>query len=133
MAENAVTLIGNLTQNLELRYAQSGKARVSVGVAVNRRWNKDGVWQEQTSFFNLVMWDEMAENAAATLSKGTRVVVAGRIEQRTWEVEGEKKTTIEIMVDDIGPSLRWATADVKKTAKKGAKGNKADEYEEEPF
>lgn len=134
--DNAVILVGNLTQGLELRYTQSGKARVSVGMAVNRRWNKDGEWQEQTSFFNLVMWDELAENAAATLSKGARVVVSGRLEQRAWEQDGVKRTAVEIMVDDIGPSLRWATADVTKKARKDAApvtDGKAPEYEEEPF
>jgi len=135
MAENAVILVGNLTGNLELRFTQAGKARANCGMAVNRRWFRNEVWEEQTSFFNLVMWDELAENAVKTLVKGTRVVVSGRLEQRAWEQDGVKRTAVEVMVDDIGPSLRWATATVAKTPKKdkAPATDNAAEYQEEPF
>ena len=82
---------------------------------MNRRWQnrQTNEWEEQTSFFNVVCWREMAENVAESIGKGTRVVVTGRLEQRSWETEkGEKRSVVEIVADEIGPSLRWATAEV---------------------
>ncbi len=112
-----VTLIGNLTRDPELRFTPSGVAVCTVGIAVNRRWpDKSGEWQEQTSFFDCVVWREQAEQVAESLQQGARVLVTGRLEQRSWETkEGEKRYTVEVQVDEMGPSLRWATATVNKT------------------
>lgn len=112
-----VTLIGNLTRDPELRFTPSGVAVATVGMAVNRSWRgKDGEWQEQTSFFDCVVWREQAEQVAESLQQGARVIVSGRLEQRSWETDaGEKRYRIEIQVDEMGPSLRWATATVNKT------------------
>jgi single-strand DNA-binding protein len=88
-----------------------------IRLAVNRRWrDQSGEWQEDTSFFSGTLWREQAETAAESLQKGHRVIVVGRLEQRSWETpEGEKRSTVEIAIDEIGPSLRWATATVNKT------------------
>jgi single-strand DNA-binding protein len=117
-SENTVTLIGNITRDPELRYTPSGQPRTAFGLAVNRRWqNRDsGEWEESASFFDVVCWSEMAENVGGSLAKGQRVIVTGRLEQRSWETqEGEKRSKIEVIADEIGPSLRWATAKVDKT------------------
>lgn len=116
-SDNSVTIVGNLTRDPELRYTQSGQARATLGVAVNRRWQnrQSGDWEEQVSFFNVVCWREMAENVGETLSRGMRVMVSGRLEQRSWDTpEGEKRSVVEVVADEIGPSLRWASADVKR-------------------
>jgi len=114
---NNVTLIGNLVEDPELRFTPSGVAMAKIRLAVNRRWRgQDGEWQEDTSFFNGTVWREQAETAAESLQKGTRVIVTGRLEQRSWETEqGDKRSVVEIQIDEIGPSLRWATATVNKT------------------
>ena len=86
-------------------------------MAVNRRWqNRDSKeWEESTSFFDVVCWRELAENVALSLTKGARVVVNGRLEQRSWETEeGDRRFKVEIVADDIGSSLRFATADIHK-------------------
>ena len=112
-----ITLIGNLVDDPELRFTPSGVAMAKIRMAVNRRWRgQDGEWQENTSFFTGTIWREQAEQAAESLQKGARVIVTGRLEQRTWENEqGEKRSVVEVQVDEIGPSLRWATATVNKT------------------
>ena len=112
-----VTLIGNLVDDPELRFTPSGVAMAKIRLAVNRRWRgQDGEWQENTSFFTGTIWREQAEQAAESLQKGARVIVSGRLEQRSWETEqGEKRSVVEVQVDEIGPSLRWATATVNKT------------------
>jgi single-strand DNA-binding protein len=118
---NNVTLIGNLVDDPELRFTPSGVAMAKLRFAVNRRWRgNDGEWQEQTSFFNGTVWREQAETVAESLQKGTRIIVSGRLEQRTWETpEGENRSVVEVQIDEIGPSLRWATASVNKTQKSG--------------
>lgn len=116
MNGNTVTVVGNLTRDPELRFTTAGSAVASFGLAVNRRWMKNGEWQEQTSFFNVVCWGEMGENVAASLTKGSRALITGRLEQRSWENDaGEKRSVVEVVADEIGPSLRWAQAQIEKT------------------
>jgi single-strand DNA-binding protein len=123
MADNTVTLVGNVTRDPELRYTTGGRGVASFGMAVNRRYQVNGEWQEQTSFFNVVAWGTLGENAAACVTKGTRLVVFGRLEQRSWETQdGEKRTVVEVIADELGPSLRWAQAQVEKTARSGDGG-----------
>jgi single-strand DNA-binding protein len=113
--DNTVTVVGNLTRDPELRFTQSGQARAVLGIAVNRRWQnrQTNEWEEQVSFFNVVCWREMAENVAESLTRGTRVIVNGRLEQRSWDTqEGDKRSVVEIVADEIAPSLRWASAQV---------------------
>lgn len=126
MASNStVTIIGNLTRDPELRFTPSGQATASFGVAVNRSWQNRQTqeWQEQTSFFDVVCWAALAENAAQSLTRGTRVVVSGRLEQRSWEnQEGEKRSKIEIVADDVAPSLRFATVQISRNERRGPDG-----------
>jgi single-strand DNA-binding protein len=115
--------VGNLTRDPELRFTTGGRGVASFGLAVSRRYQQNGEWQEQTSYFNIVAWGQMGENAAATLTKGMRVLVTGRLEQREYTTrEGDKRTAIEINADEIGPSLRWATAQVERTPREGGQG-----------
>ncbi|MFO7292137.1 MAG: single-stranded DNA-binding protein [Actinomycetes bacterium] len=126
---NTVTLVGNLVDDPELRFTPSGVAMAKLRVAVNRRWRdrQTGDWQEDTSFFTATCWREQAEAVAESLQKGTRVIITGRLEQRTWETEqGERRSVVEIQIDEIGPSLRWATASVTKTARAGGGDWEAD-------
>ena len=124
MADNTITLVGNLTRDPELSFTTGGKGVASFGIAVGRRYQVNGEWQEQTSYFNIVAWGQMGENAAATFTKGMRVIVSGRLEQREYQNrEGEKRTAIEINADEIGPSLRWATASVERTPRGEGGGN----------
>ena len=92
-----------------------------MGVAVSRRWQDrtTAEWQEATSFLDVVCWRDLAENVALSLSKGMRVVVSGRLEQRSWETDdGEHRSKVEIVADEVGPSLRFATADVVRTERR---------------
>jgi len=119
MADNTITLVGNLTRDPELRFTTTGRGVASFGIAVGRRYQVNGEWQEQTSYFNVTAWGDLGENAAASLSKGTRIVVTGRLEQREYTTrEGDKRTAIDVIADELGPSLRWATAQVERTPRK---------------
>ena len=122
MTTNSVTLVGNLVDDPELRFTPSGVALAKLRVAVNRRWrDQSNEWQEETAFFSGTCWRNMAENVAESLQKGARVILTGRLQQRTWETqEGEKRSIVEVTIDEIGPSLRWATASIAKTTRGGA-------------
>ena len=125
MPDNSVTLVGNVTRDPELRFTPSGQAVATFGLAVNRRWQnrQSNEWEEQTSFFDVKCWAQMAENVSESLSRGTRVVVSGRLEQRSWETQdNEKRTVVEVIADELGPSLRWAQAHVEKTSRTGGDG-----------
>ncbi len=125
MADNTVTLVGNITRDPELRFTNSGQALATFGLAVNRRWQnrQSGDWEEATSFFNITCWREMAENVSHSLQKGARVVVNGRLEQRSYETQdGDKRSVVEVVADEIGPSLRWATAEVTKNERRTGDG-----------
>jgi single-strand DNA-binding protein len=147
VADSTVTIVGNVTRDPEIRYTAGGAAKASFSVAVSRRWQnrQTNDWEEQTSFLNVVCWREMAENVAESIGKGTRVVVTGRLEQRSWETEnGEKRSVVEIVADDVAPSLRWATATVNKNDRRSGEGARQppaaqpaggsyDDISEEPF
>ena len=125
MADSTVTIVGNITRDPELRYTGSGRSVTTFGVAVNRRWQnrQSGEWEEQVSFFNISAWGDLGENAAASCPKGTRVIVTGRLEQRSYETQqGEKRSVVEIVADEIGPSLRWAQATVNRTERTSGEG-----------
>lgn len=126
MSGNNVTIVGNVTRDPELRFTASGQATATFGLAVSRRWQnrQSNEWEEATSFFNVVCWREMAENCAESLHKGSRVLVTGRLEQRSWETpDGEKRSVIEVVADEVGPSLRWATAQVTRNERRGGDGD----------
>jgi single-strand DNA-binding protein len=118
MADNTITVVGNITRDPELKFLNSGQAAVRLSVAVNRRWQNRQTqeWEERVSYFEVTGYGAMAENAANSLTKGNRVIVSGRLEQRSWETEnGDKRSIVEINADEIAPSLRFATAVVTKT------------------
>ena len=121
MADNTVTLVGNLTRDLELRFSNSGTPIASSGLAINnRRKQPDGSYEDDTPhFFDLQIFGSLAENAAETLTKGTRVVVTGRLDYQQWDdKEGNHRSRVLVLADAIGPDLRWATAQVAKTEKR---------------
>src|SRR5213079_885467 len=144
---NSITISGNITRDPEMRYTPSGVSKVTFGVAVNRSWRNQQTqdWEEQTSFFNVVAWRQLAENVGASLAKGSRVVVTGRLEQRSWETEqGEKRSIVEIVADDVsaevhkversGPSDGGSPRSAPVTTPAGASGGtNYDEFGEEPF
>ena len=122
---NTITVSGNVTRDPELRFTPSGQGVASFSVAVNRSWQNSQTqeWEEQTSFFDVKCWAQLAQNVSDSLSKGSRVVVSGRLEQRSWETEqGEKRYAFEIVADDVAASLLYATADVTKNERREGDG-----------
>jgi single-strand DNA-binding protein len=125
---NHVSIVGNLTRDPELRFTPSGQATATFGVAVNRRWQnrQTNEWEEAVSFFDVVCWGQLAENAAQSLTKGTRILVSGRLDQRSWETpDHERRSKIEINADEVAPSLRWATASISKNERRAPETNGA--------
>ena len=115
--DNTVTVVGNVTRDPELRFAQSGMAITQFGVAWNRR-RQDA--EDEVSFFDVTCFRQLAENVAGSLKKGARVVVYGTLEQRSWETEqGDRRSRVSIIADDVAPSLKWATATVTKNERSG--------------
>jgi single-strand DNA-binding protein len=116
-SDNQVTLVGNLTDDPELRYTPNGAAVCKFRIAVNRRiQDGSGNWKDgEASYFSINCWRGLAENAAESLTRGTRVMVAGRLQFRSWEnQEGEKRSAVEVEADEVGPSLKWATARIER-------------------
>src|SRR3989337_2684292 len=112
-SDNQVTLVGNLTDDPELRYTPNGAAVCKFRIAVNRRIpDGAGGWKDaEASYSTVNCWRSLGENAAESLTRGTRVVVAGRLNYRSWEnQDGDKRSAIEIEADEIAPSLKGATA-----------------------
>ena len=119
MAENTVTLVGNATRDGELSFANSGKAIVAFGMAINSRKQVNGEWVDgDPQFYDVKAFGDVAENVAETVTKGMRVIVHGRLNYSSWEKDGERKSKVEVIADEIGPSLKWATATVAKTEKR---------------
>jgi single-strand DNA-binding protein len=112
MTEASVSFAGNLTDDPELRHTEAGIARAVFRVAVSGRR------EQEPSFFTVVVWRDQAEHAAESLAKDSRVVVVGRLQQRTWTAEdGSARSTVEVLAEELGPSLRWATATTTKATK----------------
>lgn len=129
-----VTLVGNATRDPELRFTPSGAPVTTFGIAVNRRWMNKATnqWEEETSFFNVTCWRDLAQNVAESLEKGSRVIVSGRLDQRSWDTpEGDKRSVVEVVADEVGPSLRWASAEVTRNPKQDH-GRDAPRAENEP-
>jgi single-strand DNA-binding protein len=123
--DNSVTIIGNVTREPDLRFTPGGQPKAEFGLAVNRSWidRASNERREQTSFFNVVCWGQLGENVAASLHKGARVIVSGRLEQRSYETQtGEKRERVEVIADEVGPSLRWATAQIEKNDRRSGDG-----------
>ena len=118
---NHTNLTGNLTRDPEIRYTNGGKPVANFGLAVNRRYQTNGEWQDATSFFDVTAWGDLAENIAASVSKGQRVTVTGRLEQRSWETDaGEKRYKIEVVANDVAASMQFATLHITKTVREHA-------------
>jgi len=121
-----ITVIGNLTADPELRFTQSGAAVANFTVASTPRTfdRQSGEWKDgEALFLRCNIWRQSAENVAESLTRGARVIVSGRLKQRSFETrEGEKRTVVELEVDEIGPSLRYATAKVTRASRSGAEG-----------
>lgn len=121
-----ITLIGNLTDDPELRFTPSGAAVAKFRVASTPRYmdRQTGEWKDgEALFLACNVWRQAAEHVAESLQRGARVIVSGRLKQRSYETkEGEKRTVYEVEVDEIGPSLRYATAKVQKMARSGGSG-----------
>jgi len=119
--ETTITVVGNLTADPELRFTQSGAAVASFTVASTPRTfdKQSGEWKDgEALFLRCNVWRQVAENVAESLTRGSRVLVSGRLRQRSFETkEGEKRTVVELEVDEIGPSLRYATAKVNKVSR----------------
>ena len=118
MSTNSFTIIGNLTADPELRFLPSGAAVLNFTIASTpRSKNAQGEWVDgDTLFLRCTLWRQAAENAAESLRKGTRVIATGKLSSRTWETrEGEKRTDLQLDVDEVGPSLKNATAVISKT------------------
>ncbi|SMC95751.1 single-stranded DNA-binding protein [Lentzea albidocapillata] len=119
--ETTITVVGNLTADPELRFTQSGAAVTSFTVASTpRKFDKNsGEWKDgEALFLRCNVWRQVAENVAESLTRGSRVVVSGRLRQRSFDTkEGEKRTVVELEVDEIGPSLRYATAKVNRVSR----------------
>ena len=112
MTEAAVSFAGNLTDDPEVRHTESGIARAMFRVAVTGRR------EQEASFFTVIVWRDQAEHAAQSLAKGSRVVVMGRLQQRSWSAEdGNARSVVEVVADELGPSLRWATATTTKATR----------------
>jgi single-strand DNA-binding protein len=119
MAETSISLAGNLTDDPQLRYTTSRTARATFRVAVSGRVRDGDGWKDgEASFFTVVVWRDQAEHAAGSLAKGSRVVVVGRLAQRSWQADdGTTRSVIEVVADELGPSLRWATASTTRTTR----------------
>jgi single-strand DNA-binding protein len=150
---NTVTIVGNLTRDPEMRFTPNGAGQATLGLAVSRRYqDRNGEWQEESGFYNVKCWGTLAENVQS-LQKGTRVVVTGRLEWRQYETQqGEKRTVVDIVADEVGASLRWARVDVHRNERRspgfeggggggqpapaptgGGGGAGYDDFGEEPF
>ena len=117
---NTVTVVGNVTRDPELRFTPSGAAVANFGLAWNRKGQND---EEVVSFFDVTCWSGLAENVAESITKGSRVVVYGRLDQRSWEnQDGERRSKVEIVADDVAPSLKWATAEITRNEFRGGDG-----------
>lgn len=112
--DNAMVIAGNVTQVPELRYSHSGLAVLNFSVAVNRRWTnrQTGELEESVHFQRVTAWDRLAENVANSIDRGDRVMVTGRVETQSWETpEGESRSNSILVADEVGISLKWATAE----------------------
>ena len=125
MTNTTLTIVGNLTGDPELRFIQSGAAVVNFTVASTpRTFNKQAnEWKDgETLFMRCSLWRDAAENVAESLTKGMRVIVTGNLVSRSWEANGEKRSANELQVDEVGPSLKYATAKVTRTERQPGGG-----------
>jgi len=130
----SIHLVGNLTRDPELRFIPSGAAVANFGVAINTRRKEGNEWVDSDpEFYDVVCWRELAENVAESLLKGQRVVVVGKLSQRSWQQDdGSTRSKVEVVADSVGPDLRWATAQVTRTERSNGSGGYQND-QREPF
>jgi single-strand DNA-binding protein len=131
MPDTFVSLIGNLTDDPELRFTPNGAAVANFRLAVTPRVREGDQWKDgETSFFRVNVWRDLAEHVTESLGKGTRVVVLGRLRARSWEDKdsGERRSVVEVEAEEVAPSLKWATAKVERTGRKAGNGPKGDAF-----
>jgi single-strand DNA-binding protein len=131
MPDTFVSLVGNLTDDPEVRFTPQGTQIGSFRLACTPRIRQGDTWTDgETSYFTVTCWRELAAHAADSLSKGDRALVLGRLKTRTWETaEGERRSVVEVEAEEVGPSLKWATATPERTK---ANGRKAGQVNDEP-
>jgi single-strand DNA-binding protein len=131
MPDTFVSLVGNLTDDPEVRFTPQGTQIGSFRLACTPRIRQGDTWTDgETSYFTVTCWRELAAHAADSLSKGDRTLVLGRLKTRTWETaEGERRSVVEVEAEEVGPSLKWATATPERTK---ANGRKAGQVNDEP-
>ncbi len=124
----SVTLVGNATRDPELRFTPSGKSVVDLGIAVNYSKKVGDKYEDDPSYFDLVIWGDLGEHVAESIVKGTRVIVVGSPRQQRWETDDGNRSRVVINVEAIGPDLTWATANVTRTQGSGNRGPSAAEF-----
>jgi len=132
---NNITIIGNLTVDPELRYTPSETAVCNFRIAVNRKWQDSaGEWCEDVSYIGVTAWKKLAENCSESLGKGSRVVVNGRLQMRSWETQdGQNRSVLEIIAKVVAPSLEWATTEIIKNLKQEEDNSVVEETDDLPF
>ena len=115
MPGNTVAISGTLGADPELRYTQSGRPVCGMRIASNRRYQRNGEWEEETTWFSITAWGDLGENCAQSLMKGVSVDVQGRFKESQYtDKDGNERKSFEVVADTVGPSLRWATCEVTK-------------------
>ncbi len=133
-ADNQITIVGNLTDDPELRFTPGGAAVAGFRVAVTPRIREGDTWKDgETSFFRVNAWRQLAENVTESCGKGARVLVVGRLRARSWETpEGERRSVVEIEADEVGASLKFAQATLVKPKRDGSSAAKGGQFDDEP-
>jgi single-strand DNA-binding protein len=132
MADTHVTITGNLTDDPEVTFTPNGQAVCNFRLAVTPRVRDGDTWRDgDTSFFRITAWRQLAEHVGDSLSKGDRVIVQGQLRSRAWETpEGDKRSVVEVTAEEVGPSLRWATAKPERASKPN--GKSAGRFNDDP-
>lgn len=115
MADNTITITGNVTRDPELKYTNGGQALCQLGLACGHRYfsKADDDWKEEPGFYDVTIWGELAENVVESVAKGNRITVTGRLSYRQWETEdGQKRSKVDIVASDVAASLRWASVEI---------------------
>jgi len=131
MPDTHVAITGNLTDDPEVTFTPAGAAVCNFRLAVTPRVKDGDTWKDgETSFFRITAWRQLAEHVGDSLSKGDRVIVLGQLKARSWETpEGERRSVVEVTAEEVGPSLKWATAKPERTK---ANGRKAGQFNDDP-
>jgi single-strand DNA-binding protein len=135
MPDTFVSLVGNLTDDPDLRYTPNGAAVANFRLAVTPRVKDGEGWRDgETSFFRVNAWRDLAEHVTDSLSKGDRALVLGRLKARSWEDKdtGERRAVVEVEAEEVAPSLKWATAKVERTSRKPSGPSKGGQFNDEP-